>query len=723
MEKITYDITFNLKNNPSGLLREINKLMVEIQGSTQKMTSLMSQQISMMQTPIDEAREKWLNLTGSAGAYFAVISENAAGIASLIEIKSYLNDIGATTKITSMAQNAYNKIVLLGKEAWTVYQIQMGIARTAISTTTGATKALNIALAASPWILGATLIAGAAVAIYKFCSGSNDAAKAQGRLNDIMTTMNKEVATERLALDNLFTPLNKAREGTEEWQKAKDDIVAKYGDYLEKMGIEITNADTARIAYDKLSEAILNTARSRAMEKATSGAGEVYAESETNALKDIRNHLNRGIGEGAGKITADQAEEAFMQIRDAIRSGSDIPKEAQEILESAKTSYSNQFGSYIINPLAEYIYKRLNDVRKAQDVYKKEIADAKAMFGGTDNLLGVSSGAEVPTGNAVVTNNDNDKDDKDNKDDKNTPSITPYIELKPAEGSLADLEAKLSDLREKQRKTPLEAIVTFSVDIANLQSDIASAQSIINKTNFQAAHPVKPTDLDAAPVGGIATTGSLELGVKDGGLKDMKLEPMNFDIQDPLTSMEKWNEAVGLAREKNQELTDNMGAVGNAMGSVGNLIGGAAGEWLQWGANAVQAIGQAIPQVLALLGVQSTQATANTVVAGTGAAASVSSIPIVGPILAIAAVASVLGALANLPKFAYGGIAYGPTLGLFGEYTGAMNNPEVVAPLNRLRQLIQPVGNANVGGTVEFKIAGRYLKGILNREGNLNNRS
>ena len=73
-------------------------------------------------------------------------------------------------------------------------------------------------------------------------------------------------------------------------------------------------------------------------------------------MKDIRNHLNKGIGEGAGKITADQAEEAFMQIRDAIRSGSDIPKEAQEILESAKTSYSNQFGSYIINPLAEYIY-------------------------------------------------------------------------------------------------------------------------------------------------------------------------------------------------------------------------------------------------------------------------------------------------------------------------------------------------------------------------------
>lgn len=715
MEKITYNIIFNLKNNPSGILREINKLMGDIQVSTVKMTNLMSQNISLMQNPIDDARNNWLKLSGDAGAYFAVLSENTAGLVSLIEIKKALDEIGGVTKVISTVQDTCNKTVLLGQKAINSYMMQVLTARAAISTTTGATKVLNIALAASPWILGATLIAGAAVAIYKFCSGSDEATKAQGRLNSIMDTMNKEVATERLALDNLFTPLNKAREGTEEWQKAKDDIVAKYGDYLEKMGIEISNADTARIAYDKLSEAILNTARSRAMEKATSGAGEVYAESETNALKDIRNHLNKGIGEGAGKITADQAEEAFMQIRDAIRSGSDIPKEAQEILESAKTSYSNQFGSYIINPLAEYIYKRLNDVRKAQDAYKKEMADAKAMFGGTGNLLGVSSGTEVPTGNVVVMNNDNGN---------NTPPIIPHVELKPAEGSLADLEAKLSDLRERQRKAPLEAIVTFSVDIANLQSHIASAQSIINKMNFQAAHPVKPTDLGAAPVDGrFDTTSSLKLGVKDGGLKDMKLEPMHFDIQDPLTGMERWNEAVGLAREKNRELTDNMGAMGNAMGNVGNLIGGAAGEWLQWGANAVQAIGQAIPQIMALLGVQSTQATANTVVAGTGAAASVSSIPIVGPILAIAAVASVLAALANLPKFAYGGIAYGPTLGLFGEYSGAINNPEVVAPLNRLRQLIQPVGNANVGGTVEFKIAGRYLKGILNREGNLNNRS
>ena len=673
MEKISYDIVFNLKNNPSVSLREINKLLVDIRKNTQEMATDVSRQISAVQSPVDGLRAKWLGLTGGMGASLALLSENASGIT--------LMNKGLNTLLTSVN-----------------------------STATG-TKILNGIIAASPWIIAATAATALAVGIYKLCSESDDAAKAHGRLNGVMTTMNKEVATERLTLDNLFAPLNKAREGTEEWQKAKDNIVAKYGGYLDKMGIEITNADTARKAYDKLSEAIVNSARARAMESATAGAADVYTGKEADAIKNIRERLYGNIGSGDGKLSSQEAGKAMGQILYAIRSGKNIPKEAQDILSKLETTWTDPEGfAHRDNFVADYIYQSISDVRKAKGVYEKEMADAKVMFGGPGDLLS-STNVEPKT---------------DSDTNGNTITITSHVDIESAEGSLAALEAKLSELKEKQQKAPLEEIVTFSVDIAKLQSDIASAQSIINKTNFQAAHPVKPTDLNATPVGGrYITTGSLDIDPKDHklGLKDVKLEPKKFDIQDPLTSMEKWNAAVALAREQNQELTDNMGAVGNAMGSVGNLIGGAAGEWLQWGANAVQAIGQAIPQVLALLGVQSTQATANTVVAGTGAAASVSSIPIVGPILAIAAVASVLGALANLPKFAYGGIAYGPTLGLFGEYTGAMNNPEVVAPLNRLRQLIQPVGNANVGGTVEFKIAGRYLKGILNREGNLNNRS
>lgn len=42
----------------------------------------------------------------------------------------------------------------------------------------------------------------------------------------------------------------------------------------------------------------------------------------------------------------------------------------------------------------------------------------------------------------------------------------------------------------------------------------------------------------------------------------------------------------------------------------------------------------------------------------------------------------------NVTAFANGGIISGPTLGLMGEYSGAKTNPEVVAPLNKLKSML-----------------------------------
>lgn len=114
-------------------------------------------------------------------------------------------------------------------------------------------------------------------------------------------------------------------------------------------------------------------------------------------------------------------------------------------------------------------------------------------------------------------------------------------------------------------------------------------------------------------------------------------------------------------------------------------------------------------------------ATTNTLAAGSGAASAVANIPYVGPILAIAALASVIGAIMAIPKFAKGGIAFGPTLGLFGEYAGAANNPEVVAPLDKLRDMLQPADP--IGGSVTFRIEGRTLVGVLQKETDLKRRS
>lgn len=77
---------------------------------------------------------------------------------------------------------------------------------------------------------------------------------------------------------------------------------------------------------------------------------------------------------------------------------------------------------------------------------------------------------------------------------------------------------------------------------------------------------------------------------------------------------------------------------------------------------------------------------------------------------------------AGIPMLAEGGIASGPTLAMVGEYFGASNNPEVIAPLDKLRTLLAPQVVGEVG-RVEFEIKGRTLVGILNKEANIHKRS
>lgn len=49
----------------------------------------------------------------------------------------------------------------------------------------------------------------------------------------------------------------------------------------------------------------------------------------------------------------------------------------------------------------------------------------------------------------------------------------------------------------------------------------------------------------------------------------------------------------------------------------------------------------------------------------------------------------------QLPEFAAGGIVSGPTVGLMGEYRGARQNPEVIAPLSRLKNILAGQGEQN----------------------------
>ena len=68
----------------------------------------------------------------------------------------------------------------------------------------------------------------------------------------------------------------------------------------------------------------------------------------------------------------------------------------------------------------------------------------------------------------------------------------------------------------------------------------------------------------------------------------------------------------------------------------------------------------------------------------------------------------------NITAFAEGGIVSGPTLGLMGEYPNARSNPEVIAPLDKLKGMLKS-NDSSSGFIASTSIQGRDLAIVLER--------
>jgi len=321
----------------------------------------------------------------------------------------------------------------------------------------------------------------------------------------------------------------------------------------------------------------------------------------------------------------------------------------------------------------------------------RDAADAKrALIGGG------GGGGVMPSGGSGKGGG---KSDKDGKKAYNPETLGWY-------------KQQIAELQEKQQAADEQHAMQLQKQISLLKTQLAMREALIESEN----KPLKRT----GPM-----PWEKQRILKDGSKDGPKLNlPLKFDpgeLKRVSREIKERMEKMFPEAEYYKKVSQGLNGVADVMGNLGRAVGGTAGAWLEWGQNVLQAIASAIPQILSLVAAQKAQGIASTFAAGTGAAASVSAIPVVGPVLAIAAVASVLAALASIPKYAEGGLAYGKTLGIFGEYANASTNPEVVAPLSKLRDLIEPAGG--VGGEVVFRIAGRDLEGVLNKRSQVSRRT
>jgi len=101
-------------------------------------------------------------------------------------------------------------------------------------------------------------------------------------------------------------------------------------------------------------------------------------------------------------------------------------------------------------------------------------------------------------------------------------------------------------------------------------------------------------------------------------------------------------------------------------------------------------------------------------------AKALASVPLSPFMVAIApAIAAAAGGVARslimkigAPKLAEGGLAFGPTMATVGDNRNARVDPEVIAPLSKLKSMM---GDMGVGGSLETRISGNDLIILLNR--------
>ena len=355
------------------------------------------------------------------------------------------------------------------------------------------------------------------------------------------------------------------------------------------------------------------------------------------------------------------------------------------------------------------------------------------------------------------------------------PTVPTAVEEKASEGLIGKLEQKIAEARERLREATSEAAIeAINQEIADYESQLNRYESLGQKIGDAVADGVEVSN---KALNEKAST-LQDIGDNIQILTD-QLQTATVDEAALINQqIAAWNEKADAIRNAGKEAEKSAGSTGKALmqgwsgiKGIGSSIEGITSA-LQGNGNAWQTVVgivdgflglyqgfQTVIQIIgALTGVtnmltaakqseaiatatatttavtgaaqemaasaglaatKNVETTANVAAAASGAMSAHAGIPFVGIALGLAAVAAIIAAMASLPKFAKGGIVSGPTLAMVGEYAGASGNPEVIAPLDKLRGMLAPQSAAVDFSKVEFVIKGRNLVGIMSKENNI----
>lgn len=274
-------------------------------------------------------------------------------------------------------------------------------------------------------------------------------------------------------------------------------------------------------------------------------------------------------------------------------------------------------------------------------------------------------------------------------------------ELQRELGLIEQLEQRLAKLREQQAQaTDIAQLDKINTEIKLINDELERLR------NFNAEDFFKWREHQDA--GGIATKG-VSFGVS--GPKASPLEGMGV-TEEQTTA---WIESQKRQYERMQDVVKAMNdALSNAVASAAVGVGEMLGDLITGEeVRPVQRLLEMLGKLLKDLG------TALITYAGLiEAFKKAFANPYVAIAVGVAAVAAgtVFMNLAKKPiKLAKGGLAYAPTMAVVGDNPGATNDPEVIAPLSKLRDYMGGQ-KLELVGDIEWELRGDTLRALLNRE-------
>ena len=583
-------------------------------------------------------------------------------------------------------------------------------------------------------VLAASLVA----VIYSIGNAYYETTKPIDTFNDYLSVGAKNANKEANEFNYLIETLKNVNTSSTTRQKVLEELNTKYGEYLPKLLSEKTSLQEIDSAQKDANESLKTRfkllaqegVREKQLKKKIELEGKLAELEKKRANQEVKvsTGLTTGLDLSAGVINYDTVSGDINKLKTDIEkitaaydktletiSELNIEQEKNQKIINDKKIKNLEWQIQDLNLAIEVSTREYGKNNNGAKLLKEKLAELELQY---QKLTGQTE----QFGNTIITNT--------NKTEK---ALGPYELLKK---KLSDIESQYADLvttqnvnsesakklKEQYGKTADE-LTRIETAIDNLKRkgfDVTRLGQfkLPKETGFEDIFPpdlVKRIEKTFGFVDG-KTKQTRELGIKTAPevTEAVLLQPQKIDID--TSSIEKVKEGAENIKASIKEITNIINQdFGKALGAGFEAFGTA----LASGENAIASFGKAfldtmLDVISMTLKALLAQITLKEAIKGGGIGS------VIGLGLGLAAVSALKGLLAKT-KLAKGGLAFGPTMATVGDNPNARFDPEVIAPLSKLKSMLVDSNN-NMPYMLTTRVSGSDLIFMMQKANNVNQR-